>query len=433
MTLGMMLTVGWVVSQVAGAGSALTLDEAVDIALRNAFAVRIAEAGVERARQNTAAAQGSLGPNVSVNGVYQRFAEPQASIPGFASPRDSKSASASLRVPIDISGTLREGVRVQRGLFEAAVEDRAAQINAVRGQVKDAYFVALQAEELVEVRQRELQAAEERLRNARLRFEAQTLARFDVLRFEAEVRAGEAELIRAQNDVRSSKNALNNVLGRPIATPTQLVPVEGLPEPPRTSDAAVEIAQRTRPEVRAQQRRLGALAAARRAEEGGLKPSLGLDVTYQRAIDPGPFSREQQTTATAQVTLPVFDSGITRARVRAARQSEVEAQAVLEQIQLAVDLDVRQAYVRLENARAQIDVATKQVEVAEEALRLAELRYSEGVGILLDVTDAQATLTAARTGLVNARFEYRAAWAQLERAMGTNPLDVPEGAKEKES
>jgi outer membrane protein len=92
-----------------------------------------------------------------------------------------------------------------------------------------------------------------------------------------------------------------------------------------------------------------------------------------------------------------------------------------------VSLEVRSAYTKLVTAREAYDVAVSGRDLAKEALRLAQLRYDEGAGILLDVTTAQADLTRAQVAAVNARYQYLAAVAALQKAIGQDDLSVEVG------
>jgi outer membrane protein TolC len=79
---------------------------------------------------------------------------------------------------------------------------------------------------------------------------------------------------------------------------------------------------------------------------------------------------------------------------------------------------VRTAWLDLEIARRQIDVAQEGVRSSEEDQRLAEERYRLGEGTILDVIDAQVNLTRSRTDLENARYDARLALSALKSAVG---------------
>jgi outer membrane protein TolC len=152
-----------------------------------------------------------------------------------------------------------------------------------------------------------------------------------------------------------------------------------------------------------------------------------LSAAHNRVIDPPMGSSDNGTIGTLALSYPVFDSGITRSRVRAARQDENSAMIGLEQVTLAVVLDVRASYTRLATAKESLAVALDSEKLATEALRLAQLRYDEGAGILIDVTAAQADLTAARGSVQSAKYEYLTAYSALQRAVGRD--DLGQGAQ----
>lgn len=410
--------------------ASLTLDEALHIAERNAFSVRTSQANLERTKRRTDEARGRLGPTLTLQGTYTHI-DNAASFGGGPRSLDTTTAQAFVRFPLDIAGVLSRAVGAGRSFEAAAAAGVDAEVNAVRGAVKAAFFQALQAGALVAVYETENQAIRQRLDVTRKRFDADDVPRFDVIRVESELRQSDAALIRARNDVRLAIQRLNNVMARPIDTPTEPVPVREMPRIEKGVADLVVLARETRPEVRGAESRLRGLAGVTQAARGGTLPSIDVGANYTRTINPSPFAVEHQTTGSVQLTYPIYDSGVTRARVAAARQDEEEARVTRDQIELAVELEVRQAVVDLEDAWQQVEVAQSQVDLATEALRLAELRYSEGLGILLDVTSAQADATRARTALVNAEFAYLAAYARLQQAVGLDRLAEPtrEGAR----
>ncbi len=121
-----------------------------------------------------------------------------------------------------------------------------------------------------------------------------------------------------------------------------------------------------------------------------------------------------------QFTIPLYNSGVTRARAQAARQDEEQSRINLEQIRHLISLDVLNALTRIETASKAHEVALKGQDLATESLRLAQIRYDEGAGILLDVTTAQSELTRAQGSVVTAKYQYLTAIAALQAATGTD-------------
>ncbi|MCW5938693.1 MAG: TolC family protein [Fimbriimonadaceae bacterium] len=420
-------------------GQPLTIDQAVEIALTNGFGLRTSAARVEKARQQESEARGSLGPKLTLGASYSRFegavtsgqgqvssnspgVSPLAAGSSASAPNSSKQASVSLTQVFDISGTIHRSVEAARFGTLSAVEAFGAEENAVRQQVKGAFYNVLLAKALVKVQTDAKDAAQARLDKATVRQREGAVPMFDVLRFQNDLRKTEQQLVQALGSLESAKQALNNVLARPIETAFEPVDVVGLPGLPDSPEPLVESALQSRQEIKQSALTVKSLGKFAESQERGTRPSLVLSAAHNRVIDPPMGSSDNGTIGTLALSYPVFDSGITRSRVRAARQDENSAVIGLEQTTLAVVLDVRSAYTRLTTAKESLAVALDSERLATEALRLAQLRYDEGAGILIDVTAAQADLTAARGSVQSAKYEYLTAYSSLQRAVGRDDL-----------
>jgi outer membrane protein TolC len=119
----------------------------------------------------------------------------------------------------------------------------------------------------------------------------------------------------------------------------------------------------------------------------------------------------------------LFDGGAAVAR---ARQSETDIK--IDETQFAnqrnqIRLQVEQGYYNLTASQENITTSAKAVELAEESLRLARLRFQAGVGTQTDVIQAQSELTTARGNFFSAIIDYNQALNQLERSV----TNLPEG------
>ena len=171
----------------------------------------------------------------------------------------------------------------------------------------------------------------------------------------------------------------------------------------------------------------------RKLQQGGSLPIITIGATWTRVIDPFPGQAANSAQAFLQFTIPLYNSGVTRARAQAARQDEEQSRIILEQIRHLISLDVLNALTRIETASKAYEVALKGQDLATESLRLAQIRYDEGAGILLDVTTAQSELTRAQGSVVTAKYQYLTAIAALQAATGTDNLSAPPGAEAKVS
>jgi outer membrane protein len=417
------------VMSLAQGGPVLTLDEAVEIATKNAFSVRLQQSAVEKNRQRLRESEGNLGPRVTISGTYTRYEEAQTTeiAPGqsiVTQGIDSKQAVASLQLPLDISGNIGRIVRASKANLVASEQTLQATRNDVKLSVRRSYLNVLRAEEQIDVAKLSIQEAEERLKNARAEEAQGTKAKIDVIRIEAQLAQAQSDLISANNQHTLAKQSLNNTLGRPIETDFETTKITTLPSTPTGDVAAIDkAAQDTRPEAKALFKTREALAFIRRATERGTNPSLNLAINHVRNIDAVGFTaQDQTTTGTLTLNFPIFDSGVTRAQVKQARQDEEQAKIQLEQVRLGISLEVRQAITNMVNASARLEVAQRQLASAEENYRISKVRLAAGEGITLEITDALNQLTQARTGLVSARYDYWTAYSELQRAVGTDSL-----------
>jgi outer membrane protein TolC len=301
-----------------------------------------------------------------------------------------------------------------------------AQINEVKGLVRAQFYHALQAKALVQVQSDELTSARQRLANAKLREAAGDVSRFDVMRLETDAKRSEQALLDAEGAYTLAKQNLNSILGRAIETDFDPADVAPKMDVQVAADDAVAMAQQNRPEVKSNDFLVQAADRLVGVQAGGLKPSLSFSAQYSRVIDPAPGQFENSLFGVLNLSVPLYDSGITRNRTVAARAFREQAQIRLEQVRLGVSSDVRGAITRLETTKKGYEVAQAGLEFARESLRLAQLRYDEGAGILLDVTTAQGELTRARAALVTAQYQYLSAVAALQRAIGSDDL-TPQG------
>ncbi|HWA83783.1 MAG TPA: TolC family protein [Fimbriimonadaceae bacterium] len=411
----------------------LSVDQAVQIALQNGYSVLIAQTRVARQGAAVNEAAGHLGPQINLGGSYTRFdREGTADFGGqtvVTSPIDTKSASVSASVPIDINGSLHHQLGAAKSNYRASVENLAAAGNDIKLNARNAFFAVLRAQKLVDVQQQALKDAQEQLKNSQLLEQNGVAAHVDTLRVQSQVQQSQSDLIAAQNALAIANANFNAVLARPIDTPVDLVDVAALPDKPGDEGKLRDQAHAQRPEAKALLETRKALAEIRKAAETGNLPTLSFAVNYNRSFNTGAFAQPYTLGGTLTLGFPIFDSGITSARVKEAKQDENQAKLQYDQELESISQEVRQAVANMLNASERLDSATKQVQYTEENLRLARIRYQAGEGILLQVTDAETLLTQARNQEVAARYDYLTAYAQLQHALGVDDVKAAESAE----
>lgn len=403
--------------------SQLSLDEAIKTALKNNRQFLIAQQNVEKAEDRVREAAGAGQLKVDGSATYQRFDKVAKASFGNNQIQlgniDSKTARVSVAQPIDISGTIRSGVRTASLGLEAAQLDYERAKNDLILSVTNAYEGVARAQAFVIVTEEALKNSQERLRITQVQLDTGVAAQFDLLRAQTQVAQNEQAVISARNTLDLAKANLNNLLGRDLNNPVHIEEPSSLPPVEQELDALVQTAMQMRPEVQAAEKNIQIANRNIFNAKRGILPSLALSGQMDFNFNTSTFNpRNTSFTAVAVLSVPVMDGGVTDAKVEQARSDLKIAQITAAQIKEGVALEVRNAYLNLRDAKQKLEVAERGIAQATEGLRLARVRFEAGVSTPLEISDAEVAYTQAQTNRVNARYDYLNAYASLQRAIG---------------
>ena len=127
----------------------------------------------------------------------------------------------------------------------------------------------------------------------------------------------------------------------------------------------------------------------------------------------------------AGVSMPVFDSGRSKSAVDSARASLKIAQDNLQSTQLDISAEVERNFLDVTAAAAGITAADSALKAAQVSLAAAQEKYANGVGTVVDVTDAETKLEQADAAQVQARYNYNTSLAALKSSVGRLDITVP--------
>ncbi|HEY9156117.1 MAG TPA: TolC family protein, partial [Opitutaceae bacterium] len=234
-------------------------------------------------------------------------------------------------------------------------------------------------------------------------------------------------LISARNNFRTAIDQLRHSLGyrNPRADTLTKVPefVGELDVKPVKYDlqSSIDAALANRPDLQ----RLGRIAEARRAgvrnAQAGYLPTVSVNAGYEyRKNNFSDSFRDSLDGWLVGVTSSwaVFDGAATRGRVIQARSQLRQAELQTEDTTLGVEVDVRSALSSLQEAAELTDATKQSVGEAEEAVRLADARFSAGTITQLDVLSARNALTQSRLNQLQANYQYNVAVATVRRSIG---------------
>jgi outer membrane protein len=228
-----------------------------------------------------------------------------------------------------------------------------------------------------------------------------------------------ANLIRAENNYAIAKARLNEAMGVTGGTDYDVAD-ESFPPLSFENQSTEELyamALDHRPELAAYDADIKAQKLTARQADRGMWPSLslGADLSYS-----GTSFRDPGWGASIGVTLswPLFDGYATRSNAKAEEIALVVLDAEKEALCQRLWLEIDDARLAVQSAKAETVAADEALASARELLRLAEERYLEGVGNIIELGDAQVAVTAAAAQKVQSEYDLAAARARLGRAVG---------------
>ncbi len=400
----------------------LTLDQAVETALRQNPAVTAAQRTIEEGDARIRQARADYFPQLGFNGIAKAGLSGATNALGLVGLPNSpfyRNFADSLNAYQDVFdfGRRQHRTAMERRIREALEADLSATEASVTLQAQRSYYAVLRTQRLREASAEVVTSQEASLRQAQAFYDAQIRSRVDLELARAALARAQLQLLEAQRNVRITAAELGRAMG--TSQDVTYVLDEPSAELPKQEpvDQLIEEAYRIRPE-------LLSIRAARNAAEEAVefarsqkKPLLGLTFSggWARFAD---VMANQLVAGGAGLLLPLFTGGRLEGQIE-------EAQAVLrftesreEDVLQQVTLEIHSADVRLLNALASLPVLHTQADAARQALRLATERYRERLGSIVELNQAQANVAEALAGEVTGLYQVKTAESELRFAVG---------------
>lgn len=277
-----------------------------------------------------------------------------------------------------------------------------------------AYMNVWRDMQIVNVRERNVRVITQQLRAARDRFEVGEDTRTDVAQAEAQLATARSQLAGAQGALDISRELFNLAVGR---YPNGLSGPGSIPNVPRTETAAQALARQQHPAIRALQHEVTAAELGIEQARAGIRPQITLDGNLSETFESPTF---EGTSGSIGITLtqPIYRGG---QLLSLERQSRAQAAAV----RFSLNQQVRLNLQGVGNAWALMNIATAQIQAADQRIAAAELAFagvqeeaSLGARTTLDVLDAEQDVLDARISRIEAQTDLYTSCYQLLSASG---------------
>lgn len=406
-----------------------TLEECITIAVQQQPSLKAAGAAVDAGHQRVWVAGSNYLPQISATyGAVRRNSSfsSRTGGPGTGGGITTQSQTFNFyntgvgftQVLFDFGQTLAS-IRSSQAAEQSLQADLSTQRDTVVFNVKQSYFNVLAANRLMRVADETVRQSQKHLEQAQGRYEVGMAPKFDVTNVQVQLAQAELNQVTARNNVAVARETLRNALGLIGPLDFDMVDDFGRRRVTISADDALALAYDKRPEL------LSIQAQERSAEEQitFLQRNYLPNVTGNGAYNwtGNEYPLQSSWNIGANVNLSIFNGGLTVAQVAEAKANLSNLKFNEDVLRLNIALEVRQAVINVQQAAEAIRVADKGLQQARENLDLAEGRYKTGVGNIIELTDAQASLTSAEANYVKALYSYQTAVAAVEKAT-TQPL-----------
>lgn len=417
----------------AGWGQAtlqLSMARAVEIAVspEGSLKIALADQSIVRAETQVLQAKSALMP--TVDGTFQtrnqtvnlrtfgfNFDFPGFALPNVVGPFTVIDTRPQVRWTVLDFASMRRYKAVQAGV-DTSKADRDVTRTQVTDQVARAYLTALRADAALEAAQANVELSQALVNLALSQKDAGTGTGIEVTRAQVQLSNNNSRMIVAQNDRNRAGLQLLRAMGLDLSVAVQLTDKLGfVAVEAGGAEASLKRANASRLELRAQKQReavarmnTSAVEAERLptvstfGDYGGIgKPSVGLEATH---------------TVGVSVSIPLFDGGRRSARRLESNSALRAEQLRTRDLEQQIELEVRLALVTVRSAETQVTTAREGLTLAESEVAQAQRRYQAGVGVPVEITDAQTRLDRARDNQIQALYSYNVARLDLAVATG---------------
>ena len=417
----------------------LSLREAVARGLDyNLGAVGLAQA-VRQAHGQTRVARSALLPNVTgdlaetvetvnLQALGVRFSAPGFSTPAVVGPFNYMDLRAQLSQTVaDLTAlnNYRSSKEILRANQLSAQDARDLVVLAVTG----AYLQVIAAQARVESSRAQLGTANALYDQTSQQFQFGKAPQLDVNRSHVEVLTEQQRLASLQNDLAKQKINLARLTGLSPTDQYQITDeVPFAPAPTIGVEDAVKQALDRRPDLKAAQAQVQAAVWTLSAARDERLPSVSVDANYG-AIGTNPGQAHGTYTVTGTLRVPIWQGGRVAGDIEEADATVTQRRAELEDAKAQIESQVRQAFLDLQAATTQVDVAQQSLQVNQETLDQTRMRLEAGVSNNVELVQSQQSVASAQLDYINSVFAHNVAKLSLARALGQAAENLPQFLK----
>ena len=395
----------------------LTLEDSIAMALNSNPAIKMTDADRKSAELQIKIAKSDKLPTLELK-HSNKLAHSGAD-------KDSDFTN-SITLGLDLYNGGKTESNVSAAKLKLKVADSAVEQSKqkIKLDATNGYFTILQTQNALKVSQEAVDQMEAHLKNVQAQYAVGTVAKSDVLRSEVELANNQQALIKAKNAYDLAISNLNNIIGLPLDTEVKVKDELQHEKYNLSLTESIQYALTHRPEAIQADYSIDVAKEAVKSAKSGKLPKVSANAVSSWGDKDFPGTENNDWSIGLTATWTPFDSGVTNTLIKQNDSAVLKATELARQTKDTVQLDVRQAYLNMSEAEKRIDTSQVAVAQAEEDFKIAQVRYSAGVGTNTDVIDAQVALTQAKNNYIQAMYDFNTSKANLIKAMGVPVVEA---------
>jgi outer membrane protein len=435
--LGCLLLLPGIVSAEADGGK-LNLRQTIEAALKANLELQRSKDEIDAATANKNAATTEFFPTLNARYGYIRRDNPTTQALGtqggqivdvIVNPEDEYNFVTSFSQPLFTGFALYNRYKIaDLGLDVAQFSERLTRQDVILD-AKNAYYLILKAQKLMDVADDTVKQIAAQKDVAENMYQVGMSPLNDLLQSQVQLANAKQGLITAKNNLELTKSQFNTLLRRPVNSPVSVVDILDFKPWEHDIDYCLALAEELRLEIEVAELEVQIAEKNYKLTQRDYFPTVNLTGTYtQRGtdwdVDGGTgISDKDFWDIRATASWDFWQWGRTRYGVREKLSRLSQAKLRKQQILDSINLEVKQSYLKTQEAQKNITTIEKAIEQAKENLRITEERYKEQVSTTTDVLVAQTLLTETMTNYYNALYDFKIAKAILYRALGQEILE----------
>ncbi len=416
----------------------LTLDDAVKYALENSVDMRLAQINIADANEQIIERRAIGIPQVTAGVDYQYFLKVPASVVDISNFDPNVPEGTFEKLEFGLKNNLTADITAQALLFDASYitglraakayrtyvqKDRERVVYEVKNKVVEAYLPALILEESKKTLLKNMANLEQLLMETKALYKEGFIEQLDVDRLELSLANLQTEVENIDRQKELIYNVLKFQMAYPIHEPIVAVDdIEKLFVPASDEQLTASINYARRPEIQVLELGIQLNELNVKLNKSGYLPSFAAYGSYQQSAQGNNLFDNPVWVPSAVVGLklnvPIFDGFEKRAKINRAKLDLEEAKNQEIQLKQAISLEINNARTSYHNALQRLESQKKNMDLAERIYNTTKIKYKEGVGSSLEITQAEQGLYETQQNYTQSRYDLLVAKRALDKALG---------------